>query len=175
MDKATIIFEVEGMLALLKMELESFAALMGAGLHRKAGHSQYYAAYDACCALLLTKGIKVERHEGAQSMISLHFVKSGLLPRMTAAKLNQLMGQRHAVDYHAAVDIGYDEVAESHAWLIDFIGQTLRLIGETGLAGRKSLDAVRHALQQASKIPPKGAASLHEPLPKRTSASPKRR
>jgi uncharacterized protein (UPF0332 family) len=168
MEKARIAFEVDGFLSLLQMELDSFATLMAAGLVRKAGHSQYYAAYNACCALLASLGIKTESHAGAQSMISLHFVKSGKLPRDTGAKLNALMGQRHAIDYHAEVEIGYDEVAVNHAWLMEFVGSVLKLVEESKLASKNSLAAARRALQGARTLPPRRAGLVPQaPTPEK--------
>lgn len=154
MDKAAISFAVDGMLGQMAMELSAYMTLLRAGQVRKAGHCQYYAAYDACCALLLTKGIRVERHEGAQSLISLHFVKSGVLPRDTATKLNQLMGQRHAIDYNAEVPIGYEEVTAFHGWLIDFTGSVLTLIDKSRFASKAALAAARKSIEDAREIPP---------------------
>lgn len=159
MDKAELTFEVDAMLGLLRMELDAYATLMAAGNHRKAGHSQYYAVYDACCALLLTRGIRVERHDGAQSLIALHYVKAGALPRDTTARINHLMGQRHAIDYRAAVDIGYREIADQHEWMIGFVRACLKLVEQSKVHSRPALADVLGALQNASPLPPEKAKS----------------
>ena len=84
MAKAALKHEVEGQLVLLAEELRSFAANARAGTWRKATHNLYYAAFDATAALLWSKGIEPKSHDGAQSMLALHFVKPGALPADTA-------------------------------------------------------------------------------------------
>lgn len=169
MDKAELTFEVDAMLGLLRMELDAYATLLAAANYRKAGHSQYYAVYDTCCALLLTRGIRVERHEGAQSLIALHYVKPGALPRDTTARINHLMGQRHAIDYRAAVDIGYREIADQHEWAIGFVRACLKLVEQSKVHSKQAVAAVLGALQNASALPEERAA---ESTPRASSKRP---
>lgn len=150
MDKATLAHEVENNLILLNEELRSFVANVQAGTYRKATHNLYYAAFNAASALLWSKGIKTETHDGAQSMLSLHFVKAGALPKETNARLNDLMSARHAADYKGAVFIGIDEVERHRGWVVDFVRSAIVFIQKSSMKVaisdvRRSLDAVEKA------------------------------
>ena len=150
MDKAALKHEVSNSLLLLNEELRSFVAIAGAGLWRKAIASLYYASYNATCALLWSKGIRAESHDGAQSMLSLHFVKSGALPRDTARNLNSLMALRHAADYKGDVPIDSGDVLEHRKWTIEFVGAALQLLKAGAIT--VDLKAVEEALGEASGL-----------------------
>jgi uncharacterized protein (UPF0332 family) len=133
MDKTALAHEVSNHLLLLEEQLRSFVANVQAGTFRSAMHNLYYAAFNATCALLASKGITAESHDGAQSMLALHFVKPGVLRRDTTSKLNDLMSKRHAADYRGEIYVGADEVALYRPWVIEFVTAALALIGKTGL------------------------------------------
>ena len=139
MEKAALTHEVANSLLLLEEELRSFVANAHAKLWRKAIANLYYAAYNATCALLWSKGIRAESHDGAQSMLALHFVKSGALPGDTARNLNSLMALRHAADYKGDVPIEPGDVREHGKWALRFVGKTLELLK----AGRPKTDLKR--------------------------------
>ena len=155
MDKAALAHEVSNHLLLLEEQLRSFVANAQARTFRSAMHNLYYAAFNASCALLASKGIRVESHDGAQSMLALHFVKPGVLRRDTTSKLNDLMSKRHAADYKGEIHVGADEVLLYQPWVIDFVKSVLALIGKTGLkidtsavsaaAGRAALARIEEA------------------------------
>jgi uncharacterized protein (UPF0332 family) len=128
MDKAALTHEVSNSLVLLAEELSSFVANANASLWRKAITNLYYAAYNATCALLWSKGIRADSHDGAQSMLSLHFVKAGALPAATTKNLNALMALRHAADYKGDVPIDPDDVRTHKAWALQFVEQALKLL-----------------------------------------------
>lgn len=151
MDKAALRHEVANYLLLLDEELRSFAANVSAGTLRKATHNLYYAAFDAACALLWTKGIRAETHESAQSMIALHFVKPGALPRETNARLHELMSARHAADYQGAVSIPRADVRRYRDWTIPFVRQAIELIRSSRL--NVDLEPVRSSLAAAESVP----------------------
>jgi uncharacterized protein (UPF0332 family) len=148
MAKAALKHEVEGQLVLLAEELRSFAANARAGTWRKATHNLYYAAFDATAALLWSKGIEPKSHDGAQSMLALHFVKPGALPADTTARLNELMAARNAADYKGAVPVGVTEAARYRPWVIGFVEKALALL-EAG-ALKPDLAPVRAALSEAA-------------------------
>jgi uncharacterized protein (UPF0332 family) len=150
-DKATLRHEVANYLVLLDEELRSFAANVRAGTLRKATHNLYYAAFDAVCALLWTKGIRVETHESAQSMIALHFVRPGMLPKATNARLNELMSARHAADYQGAVSISRRDVRRYRDWTIPFVRQVIALIDSSEL--NVDLEPVRAAVAASEGAP----------------------
>ena len=150
MDKAALTHEVSNSLVLLDEELRSFVANTNAGLWRKAVANLYYAAYNATSALLWSKGIRAESHDGAQSMLSLHFVKSGALPRDTTKNLNALMALRHAADYKGDVSIDSGDVNEHRKWAMQFVGKALKLLKADG--PKIEVKAVETALGEASEV-----------------------
>lgn len=168
MDKATLQHEVANYLILLDEELRSFVANAKADLWRKAVTNLYYAAYDATCALLWSKGVKAESHEGAQSMLSLHFVKAGALPRDTTKNLSMLMSLRHSADYKGDVSICAQDVLEQRKWVIGFVNSALETIRSEGPG--VSVSAALAALGQAGRVAIAGtgtAASSPSPRSKR--------
>ena len=150
MDKATLSHEVASSVLLLEEELRSFAVNAEAAIYRKAIHSLYYAAFNATCALLWSKGIRAESHDGVQSLLSLHFVKPGALPRDTLAKMNELMARRHAADYKGAVTVGAEDVAGSIPWVLGFVGAALALVRKGGL--KVDLSRAEKALDRAGRV-----------------------
>jgi uncharacterized protein (UPF0332 family) len=149
-DKATLSHEVSNSLLLLEEELRSFVANAAARTYRKAVHNLYYAALDAASALLWSKGIRIESHDAAQSLLSLHFVKSGALPRDTASRLNDLMAKRHAADYKGAVPIGAEDVSRFRPWVVEFVRACLALIKKGGL--RVNTSAAEEAAERAGRV-----------------------
>jgi uncharacterized protein (UPF0332 family) len=59
----------------------------------------YFALYNVR-ALLLTKGIEPRSHEGALRLLSLHFVKEGILKSQIAHIFSRLMKYREEADYN---------------------------------------------------------------------------
>ena len=59
----------------------------------------YYSAFYAANALLLSKEIVCGSHKGVKSMLSLHFVKDGVLEMEHAKTFNQLFINRQSGDY----------------------------------------------------------------------------
>jgi uncharacterized protein (UPF0332 family) len=150
MDKATLSHEVSGCLVLLDEELRSFAANVRAGTLRKATHNLYYAALDAASALLASRGIGTQTHEAVQSMIALHFVKPGALPKETNARLNELMSARHAADYKGAVSISRADLRRYRDWALPFVRQALALVRSTRL--NVTLDPILASLAAAEAV-----------------------
>ena len=150
MDKAALTHEVANSLLLLEEELRSFVANANAKLWRKAIANLYYAAYNATCALLWSKGIRAESHDGAQSMLALHFVKSGALPAETARNLNSLMALRHAADYKGDVPIEQGDVREHGKWALRFVGKILELLKVA--RPKTDLKGVEKALREAAAV-----------------------
>ncbi len=150
MDKAVLRHEVSNSLVLLQEELGSFIANAEHRLYRKAISNLYYAAYDMTCALLWSKGIRCESHDGAQSMLSLHFVKAGSLPADTTKHLNNLMAMRHAADYKGEVQIAASDVREKRTWVVNFVERALPLIEGGGL--KVDLGKVKEVSDRMRKV-----------------------
>lgn len=59
----------------------------------------YYAALNAARSILILEGANPETHEGAFTMLSLRFIKTGLLPVDIIKKFKTLLARRTDVDY----------------------------------------------------------------------------
>lgn len=82
--------------------LSAARVLLKAGLMNDAVSRAYYAAYHWASALLLSKGLEPKTHRGKIQMLSLHFVRTGLIAEEAAAHLSRLEDFREASDYSAA-------------------------------------------------------------------------
>lgn len=60
----------------------------------------YYYVLHGVRALLLTKGFEPKTHEGALRLLSMHFVKSGIIRRDTSHVFTRLMKYREEADYN---------------------------------------------------------------------------
>lgn len=69
------------------------------GFYNTAVNRLYYATFYASNAALLSKEIICSSHKGVKSMISLHFIKPGILAIEHGQTLNQLFLNRQAGDY----------------------------------------------------------------------------
>lgn len=61
----------------------------------------YYACFNAARELLTANGIDTSTHNGVKSMISMNFIRKGLLSIEHGATLTDLFNQRHISDYEA--------------------------------------------------------------------------
>jgi uncharacterized protein (UPF0332 family) len=59
----------------------------------------YYAALNAVRAILVLEGANPETHEGAVTLLSLRFIKTGVLPVEIIKKFKILLSRRTDVDY----------------------------------------------------------------------------
>ena len=64
-----------------------------------AVNRSYYASLSAVRALLVLEGINPESHSGAVTTLSLHFVRTKLLPIDTIRNFKTLLSRRTDVDY----------------------------------------------------------------------------
>lgn len=88
----------------------------------------YYYLYHAVRALLLSKGFEPKTHEGALRLLSMHFVKPGLLDVETSHIFTRLMKYREEADYNPSYVFtqsdytGFKEEAEAfHARVVKFL------------------------------------------------------
>jgi uncharacterized protein (UPF0332 family) len=85
--------------------------LLREGLFNDAISRAYYSAYHWASALLLTKGLEPKTHRGKIQMLSLHFVRTGLLSEEAAAHLSRLEDFREVSDYSAGRVFTEDDAA----------------------------------------------------------------
>ncbi|MBI3392079.1 MAG: HEPN domain-containing protein [Nitrospirae bacterium] len=83
------------------------------GRHRTSVNRAYYAALNAARALLILEGASPETHEGAITLLSLRFVKTGLLPVDLVREFKTLLSRRTDVDYGDFDTIGPREALQS--------------------------------------------------------------
>lgn len=69
-----------------------------------AANRLYYAAYYACVALLVSRGVETTTHKGAIRMIGLKFVNENILTTDDAKLLGRLFSMRQTGDYEDLFD-----------------------------------------------------------------------
>ncbi|MDI6745160.1 MAG: HEPN domain-containing protein [Thermodesulfovibrionales bacterium] len=67
--------------------------------YKTAINRSYYAALSAVRAILILAGANPETHEGIVTMLSLRFIKPGILPVDIVKKFKVLLSRRTDVDY----------------------------------------------------------------------------
>jgi len=80
-----------------------------AGMHKTSVNRSYYAVLHSARSLLILKGIDPIKHDGVKTMISLHFIRTDLLPREVIDIFKDLMVLRTDVDYGDLEFVGKDE------------------------------------------------------------------
>jgi len=93
--------------------LQEARVLLREGLYNGAVSRAYYAAYHWASALLLTKGLEPRTHRGKIQLLSLHFVKPGLLSDEDAAQLSRLEDFLELGDYSAGVVFTEDDATKA--------------------------------------------------------------
>lgn len=95
-DRINIVkFRIENAEATLSESLEQ----IGFGYYNTAVNRMYYACYYAASALLITNGIVTKTHDGVLQMLSLHFIKTGILPVEYGKIYRNLFDKRSSGDY----------------------------------------------------------------------------
>lgn len=79
--------------------LEEGAYNAQGGYYNMAVNRLYYAAFYAVSALMLSRGINAATHAGIKTLLSLHFVKPGLLPVEHGKTFMTLFENRQSGDY----------------------------------------------------------------------------
>ncbi len=73
----------------------------------------YYAVLNAARALLILKGVDPMTHSGIKTMLSMHFVREGLLDREMVEDFKTLLARRTDVDYGDFEDIDRHRAEDS--------------------------------------------------------------
>jgi len=79
--------------------LEDARANYNEGRYKTSVNRSYYATLNAVRAILILEGVNPETHEGVITMLSLRFIKPGLLPVDVIKKFKTLLSRRTDVDY----------------------------------------------------------------------------
>lgn len=88
----------------------------------------YYAAYYACCALLIKNGIETSTHKGVINQIGQSFILPGILPIADAKLLNKLFSMRQSGDYDDMFDWEEEDVMPLIPQVEEFIARVGHLI-----------------------------------------------
>ncbi|MFW5758426.1 MAG: HEPN domain-containing protein [Bacteroidota bacterium] len=79
-------------------------------LWHTAINRMYYACFYAVSALLLHNRIRSESHAGARRMLSLHFIKTGIIPKELGKFYSNIFNLRHSGDYDDFIDFDEEDV-----------------------------------------------------------------
>lgn len=79
--------------------LEDARKSLAAGMIKTSINRSYYATLHATRSLLILKGLDPVTHDGAIKLLSLDFIKSGLLPKDMVKIIKRLLSIRTDVDY----------------------------------------------------------------------------
>lgn len=79
------------------------------GMYKTSVNRSYYAVFHSARSLLILKGIDPIKHEGVKTMLSLHFIRTGFLPKEVIDIFKNLQVLRTDVDYGDLEFIGKDE------------------------------------------------------------------
>lgn len=116
-------------LARAKECLTSADLLFSHGQLSDAVSRLYYYLYHAVRALLLSKGLEPKTHEGTLRLLSMHFVKTGLLNVETSHIFTRLMKYREEADYNPSYSFTQNdyerfrkEAEAFHARVVEFLG-----------------------------------------------------
>ncbi|MBO7596136.1 MAG: HEPN domain-containing protein [Bacteroidales bacterium] len=80
------------------------------GMYSVAANRLYYAFYYAASALLISVKIEAHSHSGVQSMMHLHFVKTGKLSEDDGILMRRLFVMRQSSDYEDFVDYQKNDI-----------------------------------------------------------------
>ena len=100
MKEENIKINIQEELERAKEALKSADILFENDLIKDAVSRLYYFTLHYFKALLLTKGLEPKSHEGALRLLSLHFIKEGILEPNVAHIFSKLMKYREEADYN---------------------------------------------------------------------------
>lgn len=146
----------------LDSKLRSFLANYAARNPRECAASMYFAVFHAAEALLYAKGMEAASHKAVASLLALHFVRPGALPRETSAQFSALMAGRHDADYNEAILFDMRDAqaaaAGGGALLDDLIGVLEKMEGAPPVAATRALLARLPGRGKPGRPPRRAAA-----------------
>lgn len=101
--------------------LDEVATHIENGFYNTAVNRMYYACYYAASALLVANKIVTKSHDGVKQMFSLHFVKTGLVPKDFGRFYNNLFEERGTGDYEDLFDHNLDTCEEYYPKAKEFV------------------------------------------------------
>lgn len=107
---------------------EEMKAVVDLGFWNLAANRLYYAAYYASVALLINEGIEASTHKGAIRMISLNFIKNGILKTEDSQLLGRLFSMRQTGDYEDLFDWTQNDIIPLIPKVEDYINRINSII-----------------------------------------------
>lgn len=93
--------------------LRDAKANIAEGRDKTGVNRTYYAVLQAVRSLLVLEGLDAETHSGAITVLSLHFIKPGLLPLEAVKTIKLLLSRRTDVDYGDFDSISTEDAQDS--------------------------------------------------------------
>ncbi len=87
--------------------------LMKSGSYESSINRSYYALLSAAKSLLILRGIDPESHDGAKTMLSKEFIRTGMLEKEFGEAFRSLQSRRLDSDYGDYMDLGIEEAGDS--------------------------------------------------------------
>lgn len=109
---------------------EEMKAVVDLGFWNLAANRLYYAAYYASVALLINNGIEASTHKGAIRMISLNFIKDGILKTEDSQLLGRLFSMRQTGDYEDLFDWTQNDIIPLIPKVEDYINRIKSIIND---------------------------------------------
>ena len=94
--------------------LDDARANLEGGRFSTAINRCYYSALASARAILILEGVTPESHDGATTMLSLRFVKPGVLPAETVRMFKLLLSRRTDADYGDFETASEDDAVDSY-------------------------------------------------------------
>lgn len=125
---------VQDELRLADSALAAARALVDLGLAPDAASRAYYAALHAARALLFSVGLDPGSHRAVRTLVSRHFVQTGVLAPEHSKELAQLEALRSAGDYDTAFALGPAQIRPEVEKAQSFVEASREILRRSGLA-----------------------------------------
>lgn len=151
MSPANLAMHLAAELARGDESLKAAQALVRLRLNPDAASRAYYAVFHYARALVLAVGEEPRSHGGVAHLLSLHFVKTGILPANTSRLFSGLQNFREAADYDAAFVATAKDVSTALAEARTFIRNATRWLRKQRLLPAPSVPASRRRRARPAK------------------------
>lgn len=100
------------------------------GFYNTAINRMYYACYYAASAILIANKITTKSHDGVKQMFSLHFIKTGIIPKEYSRFYSNLFEERTTGDYEDLFNHDLTTCEEYYPTAKDFVSVIGQLVDE---------------------------------------------
>ena len=107
--------------------LKDAEILLKSAAYESSVNRDYYAVLLATRALLILRGIDPETHEGAKTMLSKEFIKTGLLPKNVGETFRLIQARRVDADYGDYIEIDSSEATDSLKRAKEFVREIKKI------------------------------------------------